>query len=57
MTVLEQESQVPERPRPAPRPFVGSEVGKLRRVLPQLPDLELKRRTPANKDELLTCSG
>ncbi len=38
---------------PAPRLFVGSEVGTLRRVLLHRPDLELKRLTPANKDELL----
>ena len=36
-----------------PRLFVGSEVGKLRRVLLHRPDLELKRLTPGNKDELL----
>jgi arginine deiminase len=35
------------------RLFVGSEVGKLRRVVLHRPDLELKRLTPANKDELL----
>jgi arginine deiminase len=38
---------------PATRPYVGSEVGTLRRVLLHRPDLELKRLTPANKDELL----
>ena len=31
----------------------GSEVGALRRVLLHRPDLELKRLTPRNKDELL----
>jgi len=35
------------------RLYVGSEVGKLHRVLLHRPDLELKRLTPANKDELL----
>src|SRR5581483_2119753 len=39
--------------RVASRPYVGSEVGTLRRVLLHRPDLELKRLTPANKDELL----
>ena len=34
--------------RPAPRLYVGSETGVLHR-----PDLELKRLTPRNKDELL----
>lgn len=37
----------------APRLYVGSEVGRLRRVLLHRPDLELRRLTPANKDELL----
>ena len=36
-----------------PRLFVGSEVGVLRRVMLHRPDLELKRLTPRNKDELL----
>jgi arginine deiminase len=35
------------------RLYVGSEVGALRRVVLHRPDLELKRLTPANKDELL----
>jgi arginine deiminase len=35
------------------RLFVGSEVGTLQRVLLHRPDLELKRLTPANKDDLL----
>jgi arginine deiminase len=39
--------------RPAPRLHVGSEVGALRRVLLHRPNLELKRLTPRNKDELL----
>lgn len=33
--------------------FVGSEVGKLRKVLVHRPDLELQRLTPSNHDELL----
>jgi arginine deiminase len=54
MTVLEQESSGPDRAaKAAPRLFVGSEVGTLRRALLHRPDLELKRLTPANKDELL----
>ncbi|HXR67281.1 MAG TPA: arginine deiminase, partial [Dermatophilaceae bacterium] len=32
---------------------VDSEVGRLRRVILHRPDLELKRLTPTNKDELL----
>jgi arginine deiminase len=37
----------------APRLYVGSEVGTLRRVLLHRPGLELARLTPANKDQLL----
>jgi arginine deiminase len=37
----------------APRLYVGSEVGLLRRVMLHRPDLELRRLTPTNKDELL----
>jgi arginine deiminase len=33
--------------------FVGSEIGKLRKVLVHRPDLSLKRLTPSNHDELL----
>src|SRR4051812_15814131 len=33
--------------------YVGSEVGKLRRVLVHIPELALKRLTPRNKDDLL----
>ena len=33
--------------------FVGSEVGKLRKVMVHRPDLELRRLTPSNHDELL----
>ena len=53
MAVTEKESGGGGQPRPAPRLYVGSEVGTLRRVLLHRPDLELKRLTPANKDELL----
>jgi arginine deiminase len=41
------------RPAGAPRLHVGSEIGRLRRVILHRPDLELRRLTPANKDELL----
>ncbi|HEU5062229.1 MAG TPA: arginine deiminase [Solirubrobacterales bacterium] len=37
----------------SPRLYVGSEVGTLRRVMLHRPDLELRRLTPGNKDELL----
>ena len=37
----------------ATRLYVGSETGRLHRVLLHRPGLELKRLTPANKDELL----
>ena len=37
----------------ATRLYVGSEVGTLRRVVLHRPDLELRRLTPRNKDELL----
>ena len=40
-------------PTTTARLYVGSEVGALRRVVLHRPDLELKRLTPANKDELL----
>ena len=53
MSFLEQDLDSPGRAaRPAPRLFVDSEVGPLRRVLLHRPDLELRRLTPANKDEL-----
>jgi arginine deiminase len=42
-----------EAARASPRLFVGSEVGVLRRVLLHRPGAELRRLTPANKDELL----
>jgi len=35
------------------RYYVGSEVGRLHRAILHRPDLELKRLTPTNKDELL----
>ena len=38
---------------PALRPFVGSEVGRLRRVMLHRPGLELRRLTPGNCEELL----
>ncbi len=38
---------------PEPRLYVGSEVGVLRGVMLHRPDLELRRLTPTNKDELL----
>src|SRR5512132_95490 len=53
MSFLEQDLDSPGRAaRPAPRLFVDSEVGPLRRVLLHRPDLELSRLTPAHKDEL-----
>ena len=53
MSFLEQDVDSPGRAaRPAPRSSSGSEVGPLRRVLLHRPDLELRRLTPANKDEL-----
>jgi len=45
--------EVAPRRHLAPRLGVGSEVGTLRRVLLHRPDLELKRLTPRNKDDLL----
>ncbi len=42
-----------EDPAPGARFGVHSEVGRLRRVMVHHPDLELKRLTPANHDELL----
>lgn len=33
--------------------YVGSEIGKLRKVMVHRPDLELRRLTPSNHDELL----
>lgn len=41
-----QEARVPDF-------FVGSEIGKLRKVLVHQPDLELQRLTPSNHDDLL----
>jgi arginine deiminase len=42
-----------EAVQPSPQLYVGSEVGALRRVILHRPDLELRRLTPANKDDLL----
>jgi arginine deiminase len=54
MSVLESKDTPSARKTKAvPRLYVGSEVGTLRRVLLHRPGLELKRLTPANKDELL----
>ncbi len=52
-TTVQADNQTHRADRTAPRFYVGSEVGVLRRVLLHRPDLELKRLTPANKDELL----
>jgi arginine deiminase len=38
---------------PVSVPYVGSEVGQLRRVMLHRPDLELRRLTPSNVEELL----
>ena len=38
---------------PRGRLHVGSEIGRLRRVIMHRPDLEFRRLTPRNKDELL----
>ena len=46
-------SALPARRPTATRLHVGSEIGRLRRVILHRPDLELKRLTPRNKDELL----
>ncbi|HEX6652093.1 MAG TPA: arginine deiminase, partial [Thermoleophilaceae bacterium] len=46
-------SALPTTPATAARLHVGSEVGRLRRVILHRPDLELKRLTPRNKDALL----
>jgi arginine deiminase len=54
MSVLESKDNLSDRKtKAAPRLYVGSEVGTLRRVLLHRPGLELKRLTPANKDQLL----
>jgi hypothetical protein len=54
MSVLESRNNLSDRKtKAAPRLYVGSEVGTLRRVLLHRPGLELKRLTPANKDQLL----
>jgi len=47
-------AQLPEPDAATSKPFgVHSEVGKLRRVMVHRPDLELRRLTPANHDDLL----
>jgi arginine deiminase len=51
MSVLESKNN--RKAKATPRLYVGSEVGTLRRVLLHRPGLELKRLTPANKDQLL----
>jgi arginine deiminase len=53
MTTAQAEESGRDATQVASRPYVGSEVGVLRRVLLHRPDLELKRLTPRNKDELL----
>jgi arginine deiminase len=52
-TVTDQKQEGSAQHARSPRPYVGSEVGVLRRVILHRPDLELKRLTPTNKDELL----
>ncbi len=47
------EGAAPAAPSSEGRLYVGSEVGALRRVVLHRPDLELRRLTPANRDELL----
>ena len=46
-------SALPAAPATTSRLHVGSEIGRLRRVILHRPDLELKRLTPRNKDDLL----
>ena len=53
MTATQVEERGRDATQVASRSYVGSEVGVLRRVLLHRPDLELKRLTPRNKDELL----
>jgi arginine deiminase len=54
MSLLESKNNLSDRrTKAAPKLYVGSEVGTLRRVLLHRPGLELKRLTPANKDQLL----
>ena len=49
----DREHAVSAVPVTAARLHVGSEIGRLRRVILHRPDLELRRLTPRNKDELL----
>jgi arginine deiminase len=46
-------SALPATPAAGTRVYVGSEVGRLRRVILHRPGVELQRLTPRNKDELL----
>ncbi len=43
----------PASPDEAPAYFVGSEIGRLKKVLVHRPDLSLQRLTPANVHDLL----
>ena len=47
------ETSTPAFPDPAPAFHVGSEVGRLRKVLVHRPDLSLERLTPSNVRDLL----
>ena len=47
------ETLTPARPDEAPVFHVGSEIGRLRKVLVHRPDLSLERLTPSNVQELL----
>ncbi len=47
------ETSTPASPDEAPDFYVGSEVGRLRKVLVHRPDLSLQRLTPSNVRELL----
>ena len=47
------ESLTPANPHDTPDFYVGSEVGRLRKVLVHRPDLSLQRLTPSNVRELL----
>jgi arginine deiminase len=46
-------SKADPAPIPAPAFHVGSEIGRLRKVLVHRPGLELRRLTPSNHDDLL----
>jgi len=47
------ETSTPANPQTTPAFYVGSEVGRLRKVLVHRPDLSLQRLTPSNVRELL----